>query len=107
MEHRLVMEQVLGRPLTTKERVHHKNTDGLDNAPGNLSLKPSQTVHLLEHQVKATWACLNPSCGKTFSSKPSARQKFCSRECYHVTHRGVPPSAGLSLGEPVSAGRRR
>jgi hypothetical protein len=51
-EHRLVMEQIIGRFLEPHEIVHHKNESKKDNSPENLVLEDSIASHKLEHRIR-------------------------------------------------------
>ena len=53
LEHRLVMEQVLGRYLTPDEVVHHKNGDITDNRPENLQVMTA-SEHSRFHRLNPT-----------------------------------------------------
>lgn len=48
LEHRLVMEQELGRYLRPDEIVHHLNEDPTDNRPENLEVM-TQSDHVRHH----------------------------------------------------------
>lgn len=48
LEHQVVMEQVLGRPLEDGEIVHHRDEDKSNNAPTNLELT-TQSKHIKIH----------------------------------------------------------
>ena len=54
-EHRLVMSEILGRPLETWEIIHHKDGNRANNHPSNLELHPSSehiTITRLQNRVK-------------------------------------------------------
>ena len=49
-EHRIIMENKLGRSLKKGEIVHHKDGNKSNNQPDNLELKESIQQHLYEHR---------------------------------------------------------
>lgn len=50
-EHRLVVEEVIGRFLRAEEVVHHTNEDKKDNRKGNLVLLAGNREHRLVHKL--------------------------------------------------------
>ena len=60
-EHRLVMEEVLGRRLSSTEVVHHRNRNRMDNRPENLEVL-SASEHARLHFSVAGWSRKHDHC---------------------------------------------
>ncbi len=53
-EHRVVAEQILGRPLKAGEIVHHRDGNKRNNNPENLIIFDSQSEHA-KHHAEMNW----------------------------------------------------
>ena len=96
LEHRLVMEEKLGRFLEKRERVHHIDHDTTNNNPDNLMLFESQSAHISHefaqkrHTKYVSLRCAK--CGKRFDrllSHMKGKKQYCSEECRLTSY--VPP----------------
>lgn len=88
LEHRVIVENAIGRLLDKSEVVHHKNGDKKDNRLSNLEVM-TRSNHSKLHAKKPkllTFTC--DFCGNEFIRKYNQRPKvkgtamvFCSRSC--------------------------
>lgn len=73
LEHRVIMERILGRELLKTEVVHHKDGNPSNNDPINLEVIGGQSVHALHHAKHNREALLHnglKQCTLCFLVKP-------------------------------------
>ena len=89
LEHRIVMENYIGRILTKDEVVHHKNENKKDNRLCNLELM-NDSEHRRQHSTTGrTMIILEcPNCKVEFERErrtthfvKGGKNTFCSRKC--------------------------
>lgn len=85
LEHRVVAEREIGRPIRDDENVHHLNGDRADNRPENLVV-----VDEVEHQHMHEWHLRSnrvlktcDRCGNDYRVKLSKAEesRYCSNSC--------------------------
>lgn len=72
-EHRVVAEQMLGRPLRRGEVVHHIDENKHNNDPGNLMIT-TQRQHMLEHGLGIAGAV----------GEAAPRSKLCNADVFSI-----------------------
>lgn len=88
LEHVMIAEKVLGKPLPKKAVVHHVDENPLNNVPTNLVVCPDQRYHILLHvRMRAMAACGNPDwrpCSRCTDYDDTNHMKLRGRQYHHA-----------------------
>jgi hypothetical protein len=99
LEHVVVAEAALGRPLPSQAVVHHINGDKTDNRPSNLIICEDHAYHMLLHRRQRAFAecgnanwhrcliCKEYDAPENLYIEPNesrAKHRECARQLWHV-----------------------
>lgn len=108
LEHRVVMENHLGRLLTRREVVHHRDENKKNNDLSNLEVM-TKGQHTRHHARPAAWVDLTCGfCTTPFRRRANQRPEvkgathtFCTRRCYREWQKRRPVAPRATLA-PIS-----